>query len=78
LIRRLKEGGFSFYWVVPLGIVNHWKDYVQKKCKGDGDILQQAVKYVEQLVLELPVDNNLDQKLDVREMFRPRKRQEDK
>jgi len=55
--------------------VEDWNDYVQKNCKGDGDILQKAVKeYVEQFVLELPVENTEDQKLDVRK----RERQEDK
>jgi len=60
---------------VPPDIVEDWKGYVQKNCKGDGDILQKAVKeYVEQFVLELPVENTEDQKLDVRK----RERQEDK
>ena len=59
---------------MPPGIVDHWKGYVQQKCKGDGDILQKAVKeYVQQFVLELPIDNTKDQKVDVDKMFRPRK-----
>ena len=69
----------SFYWVVPAGIVEDWKGHVQKKCKGDGYILQKAVKeYVQQFVLKLPDDNVLDGKMDVDKMFGLRKRQEDK
>jgi len=59
---------------VPPGIVDHWKGYVQLKCKSDGDILQKAVKeYVQQFVLDLPIDNTKDQKVDVDKMFHPRK-----
>jgi len=69
--KNIKEGAknITLYWVVLPGIVNRWKDHVQNKCEDDRYILQDAIKFVEQVVLELPVDNILDEESNAREMF---------
>jgi len=69
--KNIKEGAenITLYWVVPPAIVGLWKDQVRKKCEDDRYNLQDAMKFVEQFVLELPVDNILNEGSDVNEMF---------
>jgi len=69
--KHIKEGAknLTLYWVVPPAIVGIWKDHVRKKCEDNRYNLQDAMKFVEQVVLELPVDNSLNERSDANQMF---------
>ena len=60
----------SFYWVVPPGIVPHWKNSGRKTIKDDGGALEKAINdSVEQFVLELPLESKWIEKTDILKTF---------